>query len=32
MDDLANFLRIRRARVDPTSVGIPVDRYRRVDG
>jgi transcriptional regulator with XRE-family HTH domain len=32
VDDLANFLRIRRSRVDPASVGIPVDRYRRVDG
>lgn len=32
VDDLASFLRIRRSRVDPTTVGIPLDRYRRVDG
>ncbi|WP_040738193.1 helix-turn-helix transcriptional regulator, partial [Nocardia tenerifensis] len=32
MDDLASFLRTRRARVDPASVGIPTERYRRVQG
>ncbi|CAO5176941.1 XRE family transcriptional regulator [Frankia sp. AiPs1] len=32
MDDLAGFLRTRRARVDPAAVGIPVDRRRRVEG
>ncbi|WP_369690732.1 hypothetical protein [Nocardia crassostreae] len=32
MDDLAGFLRTRRARVDPAAVGIPADRYRRVEG
>ncbi|RDI65065.1 helix-turn-helix transcriptional regulator [Nocardia pseudobrasiliensis] len=32
MDDLASFLRTRRARVDPASVGIPTDGYRRVEG
>ncbi|WP_405496759.1 helix-turn-helix transcriptional regulator [Nocardia sp. NBC_00511] len=32
MDDLAGFLRIRRSRVDPAAVGIPADRYRRVEG
>uniref|UniRef100_A0AAU3GS36 Helix-turn-helix transcriptional regulator n=1 Tax=Streptomyces sp. NBC_01401 TaxID=2903854 RepID=A0AAU3GS36_9ACTN len=32
MDDLAGFLRIRRSRVDPASVGIPVDSRRRVEG
>ncbi|MFD0361385.1 helix-turn-helix transcriptional regulator [Nocardia sp. GCM10030253] len=32
MDDLADFLRTRRARVDPGSVGIPVDSRRRVEG
>ncbi|GAB2552438.1 helix-turn-helix transcriptional regulator [Nocardia heshunensis] len=32
MDDLAGFLRTRRSRVDPAAVGIPVDRYRRVEG
>ncbi len=32
MDDLANFLRTRRSRVDPATVGIPVDRRRRVAG
>ncbi|MCM6778382.1 helix-turn-helix transcriptional regulator [Nocardia sp. CDC159] len=32
MDDLAGFLRTRRSRVDPASVGIPTDRYRRVEG
>lgn len=32
MDDLASFLRTRRARVDPASVGIPTDTRRRVDG
>jgi transcriptional regulator with XRE-family HTH domain len=32
VDDLADFLRIRRSRVTPESVGIPVDRHRRVAG
>jgi transcriptional regulator with XRE-family HTH domain len=32
MDDLAGFLRTRRARVDPSSVGIPIDSRRRVEG
>ncbi|NKY57553.1 helix-turn-helix transcriptional regulator [Nocardia flavorosea] len=32
MDDLAGFLRTRRSRVDPATVGIPTDRPRRVDG
>ncbi|MEU6979263.1 helix-turn-helix transcriptional regulator [Streptomyces sp. NPDC046371] len=32
MDDLAGFLRTRRARVDPASVGIPTDSRRRVAG
>ncbi|NEC08470.1 helix-turn-helix transcriptional regulator [Streptomyces sp. SID7909] len=32
MDDLAGFLRIRRARVDPASAGISADSRRRVDG
>src|SRR4029450_12711558 len=32
VDDLAGFLRIRRSRVDPASVGIPTDRHRRVAG
>jgi hypothetical protein len=32
MDDLAGFLRTRRARVDPAVVGIPTDRRRRVEG
>ncbi|WP_067564882.1 helix-turn-helix transcriptional regulator [Nocardia acidivorans] len=32
MDDLAGFLRTRRSRVDPATVGIPADRYRRVEG
>jgi transcriptional regulator with XRE-family HTH domain len=32
VEDLAGFLRIRRARVDPASVGIPTDRHRRVSG
>ncbi|MFE3445059.1 helix-turn-helix transcriptional regulator [Nocardia sp. NPDC059180] len=32
MDDLAGFLRTRRSRVDPVSVGIPTDRHRRVEG
>ncbi|MGW4243202.1 helix-turn-helix transcriptional regulator [Nocardia sp. NPDC004722] len=32
MDDLAGFLRTRRSRVDPAAVGIPIDRYRRVEG
>ncbi|GIG71200.1 helix-turn-helix transcriptional regulator [Phytomonospora endophytica] len=30
--DLSGFLRTRRARVDPASVGIPVDSRRRVTG
>ncbi|WP_030761921.1 helix-turn-helix transcriptional regulator [Streptomyces griseus] len=32
MDDLAGFLRTRRARVDPAAVGIAVDGRRRVEG
>lgn len=32
MDDLAGFLRTRRSRVDPSTVGIPVHSRRRVDG
>lgn len=32
MDSLAGFLRTRRSRVDPTAVGIPTDRHRRVQG
>ncbi|MDX3385873.1 helix-turn-helix transcriptional regulator [Streptomyces niveiscabiei] len=32
MDDLAGFLRTRRARVDPAASGISVDRRRRVAG
>ncbi|MFC9994204.1 helix-turn-helix transcriptional regulator [Nocardia sp. NPDC127526] len=32
MDDLAGFLRTRRSRVDPVTVGIPTDRHRRVQG
>ncbi|GAB0105731.1 helix-turn-helix transcriptional regulator [Nocardia sp. JMUB6875] len=32
MDDLADFLRTRRARVDPETAGIPVDSRRRVTG
>ncbi|MFJ7955631.1 helix-turn-helix transcriptional regulator [Streptomyces sp. NPDC096319] len=32
MDDLAGFLRTRRARVDPVAVGIPTDSRRRVAG
>ncbi|MFD6528902.1 helix-turn-helix transcriptional regulator [Streptomyces sp. NPDC060184] len=32
MDDLAGFLRTRRSRVDPSSVGIPADNRRRVAG
>ncbi|MGI8880057.1 MAG: helix-turn-helix transcriptional regulator [Jatrophihabitans sp.] len=32
MDDLADFLSTRRSRVDPGSVGIPVDSRRRVEG
>ncbi|MDI2127700.1 helix-turn-helix domain-containing protein [Yinghuangia seranimata] len=32
MDDLAGFLRTRRARVDPTAAGIPTDTRRRVQG
>ncbi|WP_424217255.1 helix-turn-helix transcriptional regulator (plasmid) [Streptomyces sp. BI20] len=32
MDDLAGFLRTRRSRIDPASVGIPLDTRRRVRG
>ncbi|GAA0272478.1 helix-turn-helix transcriptional regulator [Streptomyces polychromogenes] len=32
MDDLAGFLRTRRARVDPAAAGIPADSRRRVEG
>ncbi|BAJ33250.1 MULTISPECIES: helix-turn-helix transcriptional regulator [Kitasatospora] len=32
MDDLAGFLRTRRARVDPATAGIPTDGRRRVAG
>ncbi|NYJ01987.1 transcriptional regulator with XRE-family HTH domain [Nocardioides thalensis] len=32
MDDLADFLRSRRSRVDPIDAGIPVVGYRRVPG
>ncbi|MEU6932925.1 helix-turn-helix transcriptional regulator [Streptomyces sp. NPDC046374] len=32
MDDLAGFLRTRRSRVDPASVGIRTDTRRRVAG
>ncbi|MFE2076120.1 helix-turn-helix transcriptional regulator [Streptomyces misionensis] len=32
MDDLAGFLRTRRARVDPAAVGIATDSRRRVEG
>jgi transcriptional regulator with XRE-family HTH domain len=32
MDDLAGFLRTRRARIDPAAVGIPTDSRRRVQG
>ncbi|SDE11859.1 helix-turn-helix transcriptional regulator [Glycomyces harbinensis] len=32
MDDLAGFLRTRRSRVDPASVGMPTGRRRRVEG
>jgi transcriptional regulator with XRE-family HTH domain len=32
MDDLAGFLRTRRSRVDPSTVGIPTDSRRRVEG
>jgi transcriptional regulator with XRE-family HTH domain len=32
MDDLAGFLRTRRSRVDPATVGIPTDSRRRVTG
>ena len=32
MDDLAGFLRTRRSRVDPASVGISTDSRRRVEG
>lgn len=32
MDDLAGFLRTRRARIDPASVDIPTDSRRRVEG
>lgn len=32
MDDLADFLRTRRSRIDPASVGITPDARRRVTG
>ncbi|WP_335981096.1 helix-turn-helix transcriptional regulator [Streptomyces sp. CA2R106] len=32
MDDLAGFLRTRRARVDPATVGVTPDSRRRVEG
>lgn len=32
MDDLAGFLRTRRSRVAPESVGVPTGSRRRVDG
>ncbi|MQY23033.1 helix-turn-helix transcriptional regulator [Nocardia macrotermitis] len=32
MDDLADFLRTRRSRIDPASVGITPDTRRRVTG
>ncbi|MFI5867381.1 helix-turn-helix transcriptional regulator [Streptomyces sp. NPDC051546] len=32
MDDLAGFLRTRRARVDPAAADIPTDSRRRVEG
>ncbi|MFJ7272446.1 helix-turn-helix transcriptional regulator [Streptomyces sp. NPDC099050] len=32
MDDLAGFLRTRRARVDPADAGLPTDSRRRVAG
>lgn len=32
MDDLAGFLRTRRSRVDPATVGVPADSRRRVEG
>ncbi len=32
MDDLAGFLSTRRSRVDPATVGIPIDSRRRVEG
>ncbi|MGW4771753.1 hypothetical protein ACWEO2_27395 [Nocardia sp. NPDC004278] len=32
MDDLSDFLRTRRSRVDPGSVGIATDSRRRVAG
>lgn len=32
MDDLAGFLRTRRSRVDPSTIGIPTDTRRRVEG
>lgn len=32
MDDLASFLRTRRSRVDPKTVGISTDSRRRVEG
>ncbi|MGW1750224.1 helix-turn-helix transcriptional regulator [Streptomyces sp. NPDC002092] len=32
MDDLAGFLRTRRSRVPPATVGIPTDSRRRVEG
>lgn len=32
MDDLASFLRTRRARVDPAAAGVPAVGHRRVQG
>ena len=32
MDDLAGFLRTRRSRVDPSTVGVSTDSRRRVEG
>ncbi|WP_433202777.1 hypothetical protein ACQP1G_12890 [Nocardia sp. CA-107356] len=32
MDDLSDFLRTRRSRVDPASAGIATDSRRRVAG
>ncbi|MEV4128143.1 hypothetical protein [Nocardia sp. NPDC049707] len=32
MDELSDFLRTRRSRVDPGSVGIATDSRRRVAG
>jgi len=32
VDDLAGFLSTRRSRVDPATVGIPIDSRRRVEG